>query len=67
MKEASESGFSWELIAKQVKTRNGVQCLRKWCKEAWLDRMLIMTLGINTCAGRVQGQTLSGQEMMKLG
>lgn len=32
VKEANESGFSWELIAKQVKSRNAVQCLRKWCK-----------------------------------
>lgn len=30
VKEANESGFSWQLIAQQVKTRNAVQCLRKW-------------------------------------
>ena len=33
VKETSESGFSWELIAKQVKSRTGVQCLRKWYKK----------------------------------
>lgn len=36
VKETSDSGFSWELIAKQVKSRNAVQCLRKWCKGCGL-------------------------------
>lgn len=41
VKESNESGFSWELIAKQVKTRNAAQCLRKWYKGVWLNKILI--------------------------
>ena len=33
VKEADDRGFSWELIAKQIKSRTSVQCLRKWCKR----------------------------------
>ena len=41
VKEADESGFSWELIAKQVNSRNAMQCLKKWYKAVWFNGLLV--------------------------
>jgi len=52
VKGYGEGGINWEIVAKQVKTRDAKHCYKKWYIECSIVHVTIFSTGCTACAGK---------------